>query len=495
MKKNLPILLALILSLSVLGLSTLFETPSLDPNISAFSEESIVAQAENSVTEAPKTLTKIYLKKQLIGIISDTSIIQKLLNEVYKTNYESTFPSSTIGLGEDIIITNEESYITYENKDAEILDYLKKNDLFSVEANKIEFSNGAIIYVKNIADFEAAKEQYLLNFISKPALELIKNKQLPEELKTYGLREIGISVMETTTASKGLAPKSKILTDKNAIVYFLSYGYGVEKKYYTVKEYDTIEGVGSLNGLSAQQVLTINADVLKSTEQILQAGMLLNVTYFDSPINVIVTREKLVKETVYPPITKYVTDPTLREGLRVIQTNDQPGYANAKYQESYVNGQLSGYKKISSIVIKQPIQEVILIGTKVVPGIGTGKFRWPVDNPVISCRWGCYRGHQAIDLVNIHNQYGNIYAADRGIVKVNGWHYINGYYMVINHNNGFMTQYNHMSRPPFFPVGVAVEKGEIIGRIGMTGWATGPHVHFAIIVNGREVDPCRYMGC
>jgi murein DD-endopeptidase MepM/ murein hydrolase activator NlpD len=242
-------------------------------------------------------------------------------------------------------------------------------------------------------------------------------------------------------------------------------------------------------------VLTINADVLKSTEQILQAGMLLNVTYFDSPINVIVTREKLVKETVYPPITKYITDPTLREGLRVIQTNDQPGYANAKYQESYVNGQLSGYKKISSVVIKQPIQEVILVGTKVVPGIGTGKFRWPVDNPVISCRWGCYSGHKAIDIVNIHNQYGNIYAADRGIVKVSGWHYINGYYMVINHNNGFMTQYNHMSRPPFYPVGVAVEKGEIIGRIGMTGWATGPHVHFAIIVNGSEVDPCRYMGC
>lgn len=495
MKKFIPILLALVLSLGVLGLSTLFKTPSLDPSVSAFSEVSLIEQAVDSVVEKPVTVSKVYIKKQLIGVISETAVMQKLLSEVYKESYATFFPDSTIGLGEDVVITTEESYVTYENKDAEILGYLKKNDLFSVEANKIEFSNGAIIYVKNVADFEAAKEQYLLNFISKPALDLIKKKQLPAALKTYGEREIGISVVETTTVSKGLAPKSKILMDTNAIVYFLSYGYGVEKKYYTVRAYDTVEGVGSLNGLSAQQVLTINADLLKSTEQILPAGMKLNVTYFDSPINVIVTRERLVKETVYPKSTKYVTDPTLREGLRVVQTNDQNGYANAKYQESYVNGELAGYKKISSLIVKQPIQEVIRIGTKVVPGIGTGRFRWPIDNPRISCRWLCYSGHYAIDLVNSYNRFGNVYAADRGVVKEKGWHYLAGYYIIINHNNGYWTKYNHLSKPAFFPVGVSVEKGEVIGKIGMTGRATGPHVHFEIWVSGVRVNPCRLMGC
>jgi murein DD-endopeptidase MepM/ murein hydrolase activator NlpD len=495
MKKILPILLAVILSLSVIGLSTLFETPPLDPNVNAFSEDSIIAQAVETVTETPVTLSKIYIKKQLIGVISDTAIIQKLLDEVYQESYATFFPDSTIGLGEDVAVTTEESYVTYENKDDEILGYIKKNDLFSVEANKIEFSNGAIIYVKNMADFETAKEQYLLNFISKPALDLIKKKQLPAALKTYGVREIGISVVETTTLSKGLAPKSKILMDTNAIVYFLSYGYGVDKKYYTVRAYDTVEGVGSLNGLSAQQVLTINSDILKSTEQILQAGMKLNVTYFDSPINVIVTRERLVKETVYPKSTKYVTDPTLREGLRVVQTNDQNGYANAKYQESYVNGELSGYKKISSIIVKQPIQEVIRVGSKVIPGIGSGRFRWPVDNPGITCYWLCYYQHFAIDIVNHYNRFGNVYAADRGIIKEKGWHYLAGYYVIINHNNGYWTKYNHLSKPAFFPVGVAVEKGEVIGKIGMTGKASGPHVHFEIWVKGVRTNPCKFLGC
>ena len=495
MKKILPVLLALALSLAVVSLSRNFETPALDPDVNAFTETSIIPQAVDTVVGSPTTISKVYVKNELIGVITDATKLESLLKEVYKESYEAYFPNTNIGLGEDVVITTEQSYVQYKNKDAEILAYLKEKDLFSVEVNKIEFSNGAIIYVKNLEDFEAAKEQYLLNFISKEALDLIKNKKLPAELKTYGYRETGISVVETTTATKGLAPKSDILMDKNAIVYFLSYGYGVEKKYYTVQPYDTIEGVGSLNGLSAQQVVTINAEVLKSTEQILQAGMKLNVTYFQSPINVIVNHERLVRETVYPKPTKYVTDNTLREGLRVVQTNDQNGYANVKYKEVYVNGELAGYEKISSVIIKQPVQEVIRVGTKVIPGIGSGKFRWPVDNPRISCRWLCYTGHYAIDIVNVYNRYGYIYAADRGVVKDRGWHYLAGYFIIINHNNGYWTKYNHLSSPAYFPVGVAVEKGEVIGRIGTTGKTTGPHVHFEIWVDGTRKNPCKWLGC
>jgi murein DD-endopeptidase MepM/ murein hydrolase activator NlpD len=495
MKKALPFLLAAILSLTALGLTTLFETPNLDSQINAFSESSIIAQPIDTISEIPTTLTKVYHKKELIGIISDAQKIQGLLDEVYHSSYESYFPDSAIGLGEDISVTTEESYATYVNKDDEILRYLLTNDLFSVQVNKIEFSNGAIIYVKNIEDFEAAKEQYLLNFISKDALDLLKKKRLPAELKTYGIREIGISVIETITVSKGLAPKSNILMDKNSVVYFLSYGYGVEKKFYTVQPFDTVEGVGSDFGLSAQQVLTINAEILKSTEQILQVGTKLNVTYFDSPINVVVNRERLVKETVYPKSTKYVTDATLREGLRIIQTNDQNGYANAKYQETYVNGVLTGYKKISSVVVKQPVQEVVRVGTHVIPGIGSGKFRWPIDNPRVTCRWMCKYGHYAIDMVNTYNNYGNIYASDRGVVLKTGWQDSTGYFINITHNNGYVTHYYHLSRPAFFPAGVAVEKGEVIGRIGNTGHSTGPHLHFEIWYQGTRYNPCNYLGC
>jgi len=107
----------------------------------------------------------------------------------------------------------------------------------------------------------------------------------------------------------------------------------------------------------------------------------------------------------------------------------------------------------------------------------------------------CYSGHYAIDLQNRYNRYGNVYAADRGVVAERGWHSISGYYIIINHNNGYSTKYNHLSKMAFFPAGVAVEKGEIIGKIGMTGVATGPHVHFGVKLNGNWINPCRVLGC
>jgi murein DD-endopeptidase MepM/ murein hydrolase activator NlpD len=107
----------------------------------------------------------------------------------------------------------------------------------------------------------------------------------------------------------------------------------------------------------------------------------------------------------------------------------------------------------------------------------------------------CKYNHYAVDLVNTYNHYGNIYAADRGVVIKSGWHPLSGYYINLSHSNGYLTHYYHMSRPGFFPVGVAVEKGEIIGQIGNTGSSTGPHLHFEIWYNGVRRNPCVYLGC
>ena len=52
-----------------------------------------------------------------------------------------------------------------------------------------------------------------------------------------------------------------------------------------------------------------------------------------------------------------------------------------------------------------------------------------------------------------------------------------------------------MASPAYFPEGIAVEKGEAIGRIGMTGRTSGPHVHFQVWQGGTLINPCRVLGC
>ena len=75
--------------------------------------------------------------------------------------------------------------------------------------------------------------------------------------------------------------------------------------------------------------------------------------------------------------------------------------------EVYINGVLQEEQssKISSKITVAPIQEIKRRGTRVIPGVGTGKFRWPVDNPKVTCRWYCYSGHQALDMVNRYQTY------------------------------------------------------------------------------------------
>lgn len=498
MRKIAPIFLSLLVSLSIVGIEYLNQPAAYaTQTLQTIQESSLVTQGILSVEEQSKPVTKVYLKETLIGVLSDAVDIEVFLQDVYKTRYEVDFPNTKLGLGEDVFISKEESFFRFENQDEAILSYLDTQDLFSIEVDKVEFSNGAVIYVKNIEIFEEARELYLGNFISETAYNLIINNQLPAPLLTYGYREIGFSVVETATYQRGLASTSKILKDVSDIVYFLSYGYGTEIETYTVEEYDTIDGIAYKSGLSSQQVVTINNEQLKTTTQILEVGAVLNVTYFHSPINVIVTRERLAKETVYPQSTLYIKDPTMQEGYSVIQTREENGYKNVLYKETYVNGETTDAVILSSVVIKYPVREVIRIGTKVVPGIGSGALRWPLGGDShISCNWYCYRGHQGVDFVYNYNRYGPIYAVDRGVVSEVGFDWRNGYHVYINHNNGMKTLYAHMVRYPPVRVGDQIEKGDFIGNVGSTGRSTGPHLHLGVYVDGVAKNPCSYLdGC
>lgn len=155
----------------------------------------------------------------------------------------------------------------------------------------------------------------------------------------------------------------------------------------------------------------------------------------------------------------------------------------------------------SSVDTLQPVNEIIAVGTLEIPGVGTGQYRWPVENPIISCGWGCYYGHQAIDVQNMYDKYGPIYAADRGVVVENTYHYISGNYVVIDHNNGQRTYYGHMNVPSPIEEGTIVDKGDYIGQLGMTGYATGPHTHFYIEELNEDniyvkLDPCNgFLDC
>ena len=95
--------------------------------------------------------------------------------------------------------------------------------------------------------------------------------------------------------------------------------------------------------------------------------------------------------------------------------------------------------------------------------------------------------------IDIAAPYGKpIAGADSGEVIYSGWWDGYGKAVVIDHGRGYTTVYGHMSRI-YMQTGQKVEKNQVIGLVGSTGFSTGPHLHFEIRYNGKPVDPLAYL--
>jgi murein DD-endopeptidase MepM/ murein hydrolase activator NlpD len=124
--------------------------------------------------------------------------------------------------------------------------------------------------------------------------------------------------------------------------------------------------------------------------------------------------------------------------------------------------------------------------------------RKPVNNAIMRSGFGSRR-HPILGFVRMHTgvdwatSYGTpIFAAGNGAIEKIGTESGYGKYIRIKHNNGYETAYGHMSAfAKGMEVGKHVRQGQVIGFVGTTGLATGPHVHYEILVNGRFVDPLR----
>ncbi|MFH1366981.1 MAG: peptidoglycan DD-metalloendopeptidase family protein [Patescibacteria group bacterium] len=113
---------------------------------------------------------------------------------------------------------------------------------------------------------------------------------------------------------------------------------------------------------------------------------------------------------------------------------------------------------------------------------------WPTPSHKINqyYRWG----HQAIDIDG--NYSSPIYAAEDGTAEKVGQGTGYGNVIIISHGGGKKTVYAHLSKF-FIKQGQAVSKGQTIGMMGCTGWCTGTHLHFEVVISGSKVNPLSYL--
>ncbi|MGI5921366.1 MAG: murein hydrolase activator EnvC family protein [Syntrophomonadaceae bacterium] len=131
--------------------------------------------------------------------------------------------------------------------------------------------------------------------------------------------------------------------------------------------------------------------------------------------------------------------------------------------------------------------------------IGTGIYTWPAPGYTsITSTYGM-RYHPILKVRKLHSGVdigapsgASIVAADSGKVISAGWAGGYGQAVIIDHGGGMSTLYGHQSKI-LVSVGQSVTKGQVIGKVGSTGWSTGPHLHFEVRKNGSPVDPMGYI--
>ncbi|QNE16310.1 M23 family metallopeptidase [Pseudarthrobacter sp. NBSH8] len=85
-----------------------------------------------------------------------------------------------------------------------------------------------------------------------------------------------------------------------------------------------------------------------------------------------------------------------------------------------------------------------------------------------------------------------VYSADAGVVRAAGWHpWGGGNRVEIDHGNGLITTYNHLEAVAV-RTGDSVQVGQVMARVGTTGWSTGCHLHFETILHGKHTSPLNW---
>ena len=284
--------------------------------------------------------------------------------------------------------------------------------------------------------------------------------------------------------------------DDNSIENMLT-GVQQQEKIYTVRAGDTLWDIAQKNDLTFRELCELNTNfkgaALTETSNI-QAGDELIVTKQEATLEVRITKIETWQEEI-PYASETTKSNEYNVGTKKTTQAGENGIRSVTAQRVYdTNGTQLSQQILSTEVIKEPVTEKIVVGTKKQAKTsyitGSGQFIWPVPGYRNCSRW--YGGsHKGVDICAAAGT--PIYASAGGTVTKAGYNKAGagtgyGYSIIINHGNGYTTVYAHCLSLAVH-AGQTVKQGQLIGHVGSTGRSSGNHCHFEIRRNGSYIAP------
>lgn len=431
------------------------------------------------LTSAPNAYAVILDGKEIAKVASKEVCEQEIASAVatkeqqigQKVTYESKIEFQPLRVAEDVLTPTEQ-----------LSSLLFQNLSFVTE--------GAVIKI------DGKKEVPVLN-------EKTAQNILEEVKKYYEPKDENVTLKETyfkekVEVAKKPLPLSAILPAEKAKALIIN---GQEEAVtHVVQEGETLWTIARANNMWPEDLWRANPE-LKG--DFLDIGQEIKILKNEPLVHVVAVFEETVKEKI-PYQTVVKKDSSLYQGQERVKVSGKEGVKEVKYLTTTKNGLQVLQKVVEAKVLEKAVDQVVLKGTKseapyyysgtvllASRGDGNGTLGWPIYGGINSAYGSRGSGfHTGVDIAGSTGEA--VGAAASGKVIFAGWSGGYGRMIAIDHGNGLVTRYAHLSNIKV-SVGESVSRGSVIGLVGTTGNTTGPHLHFEVLVNGSFRNPLTYL--
>lgn len=271
-----------------------------------------------------------------------------------------------------------------------------------------------------------------------------------------------------------------------------------EAIYHTIVENDNLWDIGVTYGMNLAKIVEYNPflGAREEKDYMIWPKEVLLMKPANPVYDVVVKLQNTALEPV-PFETIKIEDKNLFTSQRIILKEGIEGEKNVVYDIVMENGYATSIEAIQETILKEPVSAEVKVGTKRTLSYGGGN-NYGVTTGRLTSGYG-YRTHPISGVKTFHNGIDiaaptgtGVYSYASGTVISVSQNNTLGKYIAIDHGNGLVTRYLHLSK---FNVekGDKVSTGDRIGSVGNTGYSTGSHLHFEVLKNGSYQNPWNYI--
>lgn len=466
-----------------------------------------------------KEVYNVYLDGKLLGTIKSEKELELYIDKEQK-NLKKQYGVKKVYVPSGIDIKKTVTHKAKIMSVKKIYSKIKAKKGFNIKGYVVSIGDGKEEIKLNLLKkglFDDAVNRVVKNFINTKDIKNYRENTQPE-IKTTGSKIENIEIEQNITIKESfISTEDQIYSDVESLAKYLLFGTSDTNKEYIVKLGDTIETVSFNNKLSTDEFLIVNPEFTNS-KNLLSVGQKVNIALI-SPVLKIAVEKHVIEDMDKPFETIEKEDPNMNAGETKVETEGVKGVQRVTEKIKTVNGDTQQVLIVKTDVIKEPVNKVVVKGTKKsysyfggeYNGGGTivqtsGEWAWPTVSPYIvgsnyGYRWG--KLHAGID---INCGYGSpIYNAKAGtVVSTVSNCPGRGYYgsrcgagygnsVTVDVGGGIQVIYAHMGSVSV-STGQRVGRGQTIGTMGNSGSSTGTHLHFGIyygapLRGGRSINP------